>query len=113
MSMSMRWSLLGSFFDVQNLAAVVDAAFGAGAVGLLLFVAIRAFAQGRLDEKIMGAAVGGSARGVAPFRIGHGKIPFVSSGIAGAPAQEIRAGPECGAAKCLSACKRLIFQDLI
>ena len=54
MSMSMERSvLLGCFLDVQNGAALVGSALGAGVVGQLLFVAVRALgeADGRQESR--------------------------------------------------------------
>jgi hypothetical protein len=69
--------LLGSFLDVQHGAALVSAALGAGAMGQLLLVAVRTLGNTYGGEEVVGAAVGGAARRVAPFRIRHDKIPFV------------------------------------
>jgi len=69
-------SLLGGFLDFENLAALVLAALGAGAMGQLLLVAYRALGEAGGSEKIMGTTIGSAARRVAPFRIRHDAIPF-------------------------------------
>jgi len=69
--------LLGGFLDVENGAAFVGAALGAGVVGKLLLVTVGALGDAAGGQKIVRPAIGGTARRVAPFRIRHGAIPFV------------------------------------
>jgi L-serine deaminase len=71
MSMGPLTGVLPGFLHFQDGAALVRSALGAGAVGQLLFVAVGTLGEARRGQKIVGAAVGGAARGVAPFRIRH------------------------------------------
>ena len=68
-------NLLG-FLHFQHGAAFVRSALGAGAMGQLLLVAVRALGEPGCGEKVVGTADGGTARGVAPFRIRHDAVPF-------------------------------------
>jgi len=63
--------LLG-FFNGNNFAALVEAALGAGAVGRLLLVAVRAIGQRRLAQEIMRPASAGALLRMTAFRIRHG-----------------------------------------
>ena len=81
-------NLLDGFFDVQNSATLVGATLRAGAMGKLLLVAVWTFRQTYGGQKVVSAAVGGPARRVAPFRIRHDAIPFVS------PTPSGRTGPK-------------------
>jgi hypothetical protein len=72
---TLQRSLLG-FLGFKHGAALVLAALGAGVMGQLLLVAIGALRDAGGGQEVVGAAVGGAARGVAPFRIRHGAIPF-------------------------------------
>ena len=49
---------LAGFFDFQNFAAFVVAALGAGTVGQLAFMAVRALGKRFRFQSIMGAAGG-------------------------------------------------------
>jgi hypothetical protein len=71
--------LLRSFLGIQHRPTLVLSTLGAGAMGKLLLVAVRALGNTRLSQEVVGAAVGGAARGVAPFRIRHDAIPFAFS----------------------------------
>src|ERR1700685_1767568 len=69
--------LLGCFLDVQHGAALVGPALGAGAMRQLLLVTVGALGDADGGQEVVRAAVGSSARRMAPFRIRHDKIPFV------------------------------------
>jgi hypothetical protein len=87
MSMSMlaaRRRLLG-FLHIKNGTALVLAALGAGAMGQLLLVAVGALGDPGSRKEIVSTAIGSAARRVAPFRIRHDAIPFVSPPAWGAP----------------------------
>jgi hypothetical protein len=66
--------LLGGFFDFEDVAALVDAALGAGAVGELLLVAVGALGDADGGKEVVRAAEGSAALGVTPFRIRHCKF---------------------------------------
>ena len=69
--------LLGGFLRLDDGTALVLATFGAGTVGKLLLVAVRALGEAGGSEEVVGTSIGGAARRVAPFRIRHNAIPFV------------------------------------
>ena len=73
-----RALLLGCFLDVQDQPLLVDPALGASAVGQFLLVTVGALRQALGRQEVMGATIRGTARRVAPFRIRHDAIPFVS-----------------------------------
>src|ERR1035438_587557 len=73
--------LLGSFLHVQHRAALVGAALGAGAMRQLLLMAVRAFGDAHGGQKVVRAAKCGTACRVAPLRIRHDAVPFVSSPV--------------------------------
>ena len=87
-------SLLCGFLGLKHRAALVLSALGAGAMGKLLLVAVRALRQAGRGEEVVGAAIGGAARRVAPFRIRHGAIPFAFP-----PRPRPQQGPDCLAAR--------------
>src|SRR5580692_2129554 len=62
---------LAGFLDVQNFAAVVVAALGAGPMGHLAFVAIRTFGECVALQGVMGAPASGACFRVSPFWIRH------------------------------------------
>ena len=110
-------SILLGFLDFQHGAAFIRSALGAGAMGQLLFVAVRALREPGGGKKVVGTAEGGAARGVAPFRIRHDAIPFDSCPLACLAGARNVSAPEYpgriaarGDAPCS---KELIFQDLI
>ena len=70
------------FLHCEHGAALVLAALGAGLMGQLFFVAIGALRESGGGKKVVSTAVGGAARGVAPFRIRHDAIPFKSGPLA-------------------------------
>ena len=63
--------MLFGFLHFQHGAAFIRSAFGAGAMGKLLLMAVRALGEPGWGEKVVGTAIGGTARGVAPLRIRH------------------------------------------
>ena len=72
-------SLLRCFLDVQHGATLVRSALGASVMGKLLLVAVGALGYARGRQEVVRAAKCSAARGMAPFRIRHDAIPFVSS----------------------------------
>ena len=58
------------------------AAMRAGAMGLLHFVAIRAFGEGWTDQMIMRTPVAGAPLGMPSFWIGHANSSIRSRSIA-------------------------------
>jgi hypothetical protein len=60
--LEIRLRLLGSFLHVNDGAALVGSALGAGAMGQLLLMAAWALGDARSGEKIVGAAECGAAR---------------------------------------------------
>ena len=56
------FGLLGSFFDIQDGAAFVGSALGAGVMGQLFLVAVGALRDADGGEEVVGAAEGGAAR---------------------------------------------------
>jgi hypothetical protein len=67
---------LNGFFGGQDCAALVLAAFAAGAVGQLALVAVGALGEAGGGEEVVAAALGSPLLGVAPFWIRHCSIPF-------------------------------------
>jgi hypothetical protein len=59
--MSMGAQLARSFLDIEDGAALVLAALGAGAMGQLLLVAVGALGNAHGGEEVMRAAQGGAA----------------------------------------------------
>ena len=68
---------LACFLDHQHVAAFVCAALGAGAMGQLTFVTIRALGEADRREGVVGATLCGTGPGVTPFGIRHCKFPFL------------------------------------
>src|SRR6185503_6411295 len=68
--------LLRSFLRIQHRTTLVLSALGTGTMGKLLLMAVRALRKTGRSQEIVGTAIGGAARRVAPFRIRHGAIPF-------------------------------------
>jgi hypothetical protein len=66
-------NLTSRFFDLDDFAALIVAAFEAGPVRQLALVAIRTFGQGLRRQMIVGAALGRARLGMAPFWIWHEK----------------------------------------
>ena len=64
-------NLTGGLFDLDNLAAFIVAALGAGPMWQLTLVAIGTFGQGLRRQMIVGAALGRARLGMAPFWIWH------------------------------------------
>jgi|SRR5271155_5432646 len=62
---------LAGFLDVQNFAAFVVAALGAGTMRHLALVAIRTFREGMALERIMSTPASGAGFRVSPFWIWH------------------------------------------
>src|ERR1700690_534853 len=62
---------LAGFLNVQNFAAFVIAALGAGTVRHLALVAVRTFRECMAFERVMGAPASGACFGVSPFWIWH------------------------------------------
>jgi hypothetical protein len=58
----MSLSLLGSFFNIKNGAALVLSALGAGAMGKLLLVTVGALRHADSGQKVVRAAECGAAR---------------------------------------------------
>jgi len=75
--MSMALYLLLCVLDFNDGTAAIVAALGAGAMRKLLLVANRALREASCSQKIMGAAIGSPARGVASLWIRHVRIPFL------------------------------------
>ena len=73
--------LLRSFLGIQHRSALVLSALGAGAMGKLLLMAVRALRKAGLSQEVVGTAVGAAARRVAPFRIRHDALPFAFSPV--------------------------------
>ena len=89
--------LLDRFFGFKDSAAPVFAALGAGVMGQFLLVTVRAFRQTAGCEEVVCAAIGGSARRVAPFRVRHDAIPFGAS--VGALLGSDHTDPHCPSAR--------------
>ena len=64
-------NLAGGFFDLDDLAALIVAAFGTRPVRQFAFVAVGTFGQAGRRQMIVGAALGRARLGMAPFRIRH------------------------------------------
>src|SRR5579862_550407 len=62
---------LAGFLHIEYIAALVGAALGAGPVGQLALVAVRALGNTGGGQRIMCAAFGGAGLGVAPLWIRH------------------------------------------
>src|SRR6185437_9658462 len=73
-----RPELLLGFLRFAVAAVAIGLALGAGAVRQLLLVAVRTLRHAAGAQKVVRAAIGGAARRMAPLRIGHGAIPFVT-----------------------------------
>jgi hypothetical protein len=63
---------LCGFFYFQNVTALVSAALGASVMGQLALMAVGTLRRAGGGEKVMGAAAGAAALGVASFWIRHG-----------------------------------------
>jgi hypothetical protein len=63
--------LAGSLFHLDDFAALIVAALGAGPMRQLTLVAVRTFGQGLRRQMIVGAALGRARLGMAPFWIWH------------------------------------------
>jgi hypothetical protein len=67
---------LTGLFDLYDLAALIVAALGAGAMGELGFVTVGAEGTSGSGEVIVSAPESGALLGVSPFRICHDRLPF-------------------------------------
>src|SRR5882757_4655725 len=63
-----------SFLYLEDFAALVVAALGAGMVGQLAFVAIRTLGESGGSQRVVRAALGGAGLGMAPLRIRHDRF---------------------------------------
>jgi hypothetical protein len=76
-------NLAGGFFDLNYLAALIVAAFGARPMRQLALVAVGTFGQRLRRQMVVGAALGCTRLGMTPFRIWHENLFFNLSGRAG------------------------------
>ena len=72
---------LAGFLDVQNFAAFVVAALGAGPMRHLALVAVWTFREGMTFERIMSAPASGACFRVSPFRIWHCRFLCVGASV--------------------------------
>jgi hypothetical protein len=63
--------LAGGFFDLDNLATLVRAALGAGAMRELTLMTVGTLRQAGSRQMIVRAALGGARLGMTSFRIRH------------------------------------------
>jgi hypothetical protein len=71
MTLGMGVAALAGFLDVQNFAAFVIAAFGAGAMRHLALVAVGTFRERMALERVMSAPASSACFRVSPFWIWH------------------------------------------
>jgi len=80
---------LAGFFDVENFAAFIVSALGAGAMRHLLLVAVRALRKAVALESVVGAPGGSALLGVSSFWIRHGS-KFLSRHWFGQPLKSLK-----------------------
>jgi hypothetical protein len=76
-----RQEKLDGFFYVENVAALISPAFGAGTVRQLPLVTAGALRGAGCGERVVRAALGGAGLGVTPLWVRHCRIPFVESAV--------------------------------